>query len=112
MLGGSISEIAWHKAGIFKPGTSAFTVPQLAPAMEVLEKRANDAECELTTIPVRPGIADGKIKLGLAGEFQKSNASLGCSDSRETPHKTWRCWHSRSHRKPWVDDAQFPLGLV
>jgi folylpolyglutamate synthase len=74
MLGGTIS--AWHKAGIFQPATSAFTVPQLALVMEVLKKRATEAQCELATVPVRPGIADGKIKLGLAGEFQKSNASL------------------------------------
>jgi folylpolyglutamate synthase len=76
MLGGTIAEIAWHKAGIFKPRTNAFTVPQPAAAMEVLQKRASEAKCELTPVPVRPGIADGKIKLGLAGEFQKSNASL------------------------------------
>ena len=76
MLGGTISEIAWHKAGIFKPGTSAFTVPQPPAAMEVLEKRAKEAQCELMTVLMRPAIGDGKIKLGLAGEFQKSNASL------------------------------------
>jgi folylpolyglutamate synthase len=76
MLGGTISEIAWHKAGIFKPGTSAFTVPQPESAMEVLKKRASEAQCDLMAVPTRPGIADGKIKLGLAGEFQKSNASL------------------------------------
>jgi folylpolyglutamate synthase len=76
MLGGTINEIAWHKAGVFKPGTSAYTVPQPTPALEVLQTRAQEAQCELVVVPTRPGIADNKIKLGLAGDFQKSNASL------------------------------------
>lgn len=76
MLGGTLPEIAWHKAGIFKSGTYACTVPQPEPAMEVLRKRAIEKDCELTTVSVRPRIADGTIKLGLAGDHQKGNASL------------------------------------
>jgi folylpolyglutamate synthase len=76
LLGSTLSEIAWHKAGIFKSGTSAYTVPQPQSAMEVLQQRTQEVQCDLKTVTLRPGIADGKIKLGLAGEFQKSNASL------------------------------------
>lgn len=41
ILGNNISEIAWQKAGIMKPGATAFTVPQKYPgALEVLKERA------------------------------------------------------------------------
>ncbi|KAI6173411.1 Cyclic nucleotide-binding domain-containing protein [Aphelenchoides besseyi] len=40
ILGSTIAEIAWHKAGIMKPKTPCFTVPQSSEAWEVFEKRA------------------------------------------------------------------------
>jgi folylpolyglutamate synthase len=41
-LGPSIENIAWHKAGIFKPGAPAFSALQETAALEVLQKRASD----------------------------------------------------------------------
>jgi folylpolyglutamate synthase len=76
MLGGTIAEIAWHKAGIFKKGASAFTVAQPKPAMDVLHKRAKERDTELRLVERHPQIASGEVKLGLAADFQKSNASL------------------------------------
>ena len=41
MLGSTIEEIAWQKAGIMKPGSIAFTVDQQPiGALKVLKKRA------------------------------------------------------------------------
>lgn len=41
ILGNNISEIAWQKAGIMKPGTTAFTVrPKYAAALQVMKERA------------------------------------------------------------------------
>ncbi|ANB11804.1 tetrahydrofolate synthase [Sugiyamaella lignohabitans] len=79
ILGNTIEEIAWNKSGIFKKGTPALTIPQPegGDAMKVLKERALEkAGRELTVVPVHPLIANGTAKLGLAGEFQKTNASL------------------------------------
>ena len=43
VLGSSISEIASHKAGIFKSRVPAFTSPQTPEALEVLVKEADAA---------------------------------------------------------------------
>ena len=42
ILGSTIEDIAWHKAGIFKRGTTAFTVVQEDAALNVLHKRAKE----------------------------------------------------------------------
>jgi folylpolyglutamate synthase len=36
VLGNTIEEIAWHKAGIQKPGTTSFSVPQPPKAQQVV----------------------------------------------------------------------------
>lgn len=51
ILGNTIEEIAWQKAGIMKPGCQAFTVPQkYSSAMKVLEKRAEENNVSLICI--------------------------------------------------------------
>ena len=76
MLGSTIEEIAWHKAGIMKRGTPAFTALQPAGALAVLESRAVAKGVDLKVVPVHPQIDSGSAVLGLQGEFQKINASL------------------------------------
>ena len=76
MLGDTIEQIAWHKAGIFKRGALAFTVPQPEAAMRVLRERAAANSVNLQETTKNPQIASGQVKLGLAGDFQQSNASL------------------------------------
>ncbi len=77
MLGSTISEIAWHKAGIMKPGTAAFTVPQPSDVMQVLQQRAAEKGVELHIVQRHPELDN--ITLGLAADFQKTNASLAIS---------------------------------
>ncbi|KAL8731803.1 MAG: hypothetical protein Q9181_004180 [Wetmoreana brouardii] len=74
LLGNTLEEIAWHKAGIMKEGVLAYTVPQAAAAQAVLEKRAVEKSVQLITVPEIPFLAN--IKLGLEAPFQRSNASL------------------------------------
>ncbi|KAI9879725.1 MAG: hypothetical protein M1830_007510 [Pleopsidium flavum] len=74
MLGGTIEEIAWHKAGIMKPGALAFTVPQPEGAMTILRQRAEEKGVGLHVVDRHPELET--IKLGLAADFQKTNASL------------------------------------
>lgn len=40
LLGNTIEEIAWNKAGIMKEGSKVFTVPQSETAMKVLKARS------------------------------------------------------------------------
>jgi folylpolyglutamate synthase len=42
ILGNTIEQIAWQKAGIFKKGVPAVTVPQVPEAMRVLIERAEE----------------------------------------------------------------------
>lgn len=74
VLGNTIEEIAWHKAGIMKSGAPAFTVLQPPPAGKVLVERAASKSVKLEIVPTDPTLST--IPLGLAGDFQLLNASL------------------------------------
>lgn len=76
ILGGTIEEIAWHKAGIMKEGAKCFTVSQRPNALKVLEDRARDKNVNLEVIPIHPELESDSVPLGLSASFQKSNASL------------------------------------
>lgn len=76
MLGSTLPEIAWHKAGIFKQGSVAFTAPQKEEAISVLQERAAERGTDLHIIDLHPSLANGSIKLGLSADFQKINASV------------------------------------
>jgi folylpolyglutamate synthase len=76
MLGSTLPDIAWHKAGIFKEGSIAFTAIQKEEAMTVLKERAAEKGTDLHIIDVHPALANDEIKLGLGAAFQKINASV------------------------------------
>ncbi len=87
-LGATIDKIAWHKAGIFKPGSPAFTVPQdTAPpppadsgaptAMAVLEVRAAERQTSLVVLdPARYTPQLAGVRLVPNEAFQRKNAAL------------------------------------
>ncbi|KAI4727160.1 FolC bifunctional protein [Aureobasidium sp. EXF-10728] len=74
MLGDTIDSIAWHKAGVFKPGVPAFSAPQPEEAIRVLHERAAERNTDLQVVKIHPELDN--IKLGLAADFQKTNASV------------------------------------
>lgn len=78
VLGGSLDQIAYAKAGIFKPGVPAFTTAQEPLAMKMLEQCAVETATPLTCVPTLDGFGpDGvNCNLGLHGEFQRTNAGL------------------------------------
>lgn len=76
MLGETIEQIAWHKAGIMKSGVPAFTVQQVPEAQAILASRARRKGVELEVVTRYPDVEIGNVQLGLEGEFQKDNASL------------------------------------
>jgi folylpolyglutamate synthase len=78
MLGESISEIAWHKAGIMKTGVPAFTLKQVPAAQIVLQQRSSEKGVKLEVVKqLEPGNgAAPEIKLAMEGDYQFDNASL------------------------------------
>ncbi|XP_053863508.1 folylpolyglutamate synthase, mitochondrial isoform X1 [Malaclemys terrapin pileata] len=84
ILGDTIEKIAWQKGGIFKPGVPAFTVPQPERPLEVLRERARESPCPLYLCPDLEAFEedDKGLQLGLAGEHQRSNATLALQLSR------------------------------
>ena len=74
MLGDTIGDIAWQKSGIMKPGVPVYTCPQPEGAMEILQQRADEKAVKLTVVQRHPALE--QITLGLAADFQKTNASL------------------------------------
>ncbi|KAG3148083.1 hypothetical protein PC128_g23672 [Phytophthora cactorum] len=78
VLGETLDLIAYAKAGIFKPGVPAFTTAQEPIAMKMLEKCASETATPLVLVPTLDGFGpDGvKCKLGLHGDYQRTNAGL------------------------------------
>ncbi|KAK6929405.1 hypothetical protein RJ641_005610 [Dillenia turbinata] len=95
ILGNTLGEIAGEKAGIFKPGIPAFTVPQPREAMSVLAERALQLNVHLQEAPpLDLNLLNGQ-QLGLHGEHQNLNAGLAialCSTWLErTGHSQGAC---------------------
>lgn len=88
---GELDRIAWHKAGIMKPDSWAFSLPQSPPVAEILEEEAQQIGAHLQfveTAPVHDSIRVtdhglhfthpllGETELSLWGDFQVDNALL------------------------------------
>lgn len=91
LLGESLARIAWHKAGIIKPGCQAISLPQADEAAAELQKEAEQQkahlailrEDELAEFVNRHGNgqvmrlpAYGELFLPLLGRYQLANATL------------------------------------
>ncbi|KAJ6082445.1 hypothetical protein N7499_007319 [Penicillium canescens] len=85
LLGTTIEQIAWHKGGIIKRGARAFAAPQPTSAEEVLAQRAEEAGTQLDIVRGHPELRpeNSQVKLGLAGDFQYTNASLAVVSAAE-----------------------------
>ncbi|XP_073267046.1 folylpolyglutamate synthase isoform X3 [Populus alba] len=76
ILGDTLAQIAGEKAGIFKDGIPAFTVPQPDEAMNVLEEKASELNVHLQVAePLDAKLLNG-LKLRLEGQHQYLNAGL------------------------------------
>lgn len=79
VLGDTVDKIAWHKAGIMKPGSSpAFAVEQVAfpSAEEVLRGRAAEKGVELRIVGVDARLRASGVRVRPDAPFQRRNASL------------------------------------
>lgn len=89
-LGNTLAEIAWNKAGIFKPGVPAVCAAQKEEAAEVIRKEAAEKGCSCTFVEpelfeeVRYGLEEQHfsykqfrdMEIRLAGVHQIENAAL------------------------------------
>lgn len=90
-IGPTLERIAWHKAGIIKPYSHAYSVPQPPQVMEVLSTEAQACDAQFDWIAQMDmgdyiGPADGgmrlrlgrygEVTLSLMGRYQIMNASL------------------------------------
>lgn len=81
-LGPSIRDIAWHKAGILKPGAAAFTVEQEESVAHEIKARANEKNVDLEVVasdPTLPG--------DFPSDCQRLNASLALRISNKFLNK-------------------------
>ncbi|KAK4241849.1 hypothetical protein C8A03DRAFT_30017 [Achaetomium macrosporum] len=74
LLGDTVDKIAWHKAGIMKRGSPAFTIEQVPSAAEVLKNRAVEKGVDLKVLDIDPRL--GSVKIRPDATFQKKNATL------------------------------------
>ena len=98
VLGHTLPEISREKAGIFKSGIPALTVPQREDAMETLVRVAKEKNVlSLKTVPSLDSYAvcnskeRRSIELGLQGEHQAQNAALAVQLAAiwESRHGQW-----------------------
>jgi len=80
LLGHTIKDIAWHKAGIMKPGVTTYVDPhQKEAAMEVIKARTSELGSTAVLVPPLSShhwAAQAPPTPGLYGEVQTHNASL------------------------------------
>ncbi|KAI9933764.1 hypothetical protein MW887_004836 [Aspergillus wentii] len=79
-LGPTIENIAWHKAGIMKPGVPAVSMLQDAGPAEVLRKRAAEKGTSLEFVPVDETLPDNKKVLSVP--VQRLNCSIALALSK------------------------------
>ena len=71
VLGPTIGDITWHKAGIFKFRRPAISVPQVQASAEVLRRRAEEKQAPLRFVEI-----DQSIPSNLRPETLRLNCSL------------------------------------
>ena len=74
LLGSTIEEVAWHKAGIFKSGSLAFSTLQEPAVTVVLQQRAAGKEVRLEFIGIDSGLPTNAM--ALKPTVQRINCSL------------------------------------
>ncbi|KAI9487178.1 MAG: Mur ligase [Benjaminiella poitrasii] len=100
VLGNTIDKIAWHKAGIIKPGVPVVSFEQVPDAMQVVKKRAQEKNAPLTVIHASDISKLDGLKIGLAGIHQKYNAL--------TAIKLCKIWLKRIRGVELDDNQQVP----
>ena len=64
LLGNTLKEIAWQKAGIIKSGSNVFTVEQLEDCVEVISGRCKEKQVNYSINPSKKDLKSNYIFLG------------------------------------------------
>ncbi|MGC9469653.1 MAG: bifunctional folylpolyglutamate synthase/dihydrofolate synthase [Anaerolineae bacterium] len=129
LLGDTLGEIAYEKAGIIKPGVPVISAPQKDEALEVLKGIAAERNAPLTVVgedwswePVersldgqtfrvthsrKPSLFDGLYKVALLGDFQQENAAVAVA-AAATLYSTGHTWASRQAVEDGLKSAVWP----
>ncbi|PAV58304.1 hypothetical protein WR25_02211 [Diploscapter pachys] len=78
LLGSTLPQIAWHKAGILKTHSVAFYTPTAQEAEDVIRQRATDKQCELFSVPRFEDFdwKGHKLCAGICGKHQTLNIAM------------------------------------
>lgn len=79
-LGPTIVDIAWHKGGIIKPGSLAYSAPQEPAAAAVLQRRADEKQIPLEFVSIDSEIPSSAR--ALKPEVQRTNCALALAIAR------------------------------
>ncbi|KHN74839.1 Putative folylpolyglutamate synthase [Toxocara canis] len=84
ILGKTLEEIAWQKAGIFKPGSIAIVADQSEQTMEVMVSRALEKKCQLRVAPSFEAYdwPCEELEIGIPGQHQYWNITLAMQLSK------------------------------
>ncbi|KAI7272944.1 hypothetical protein KC319_g5270 [Hortaea werneckii] len=74
-LGETLEKIAWHKSGIFKKGTPAFSVPQNDIVRSTLIERAEDKDTSVEFVQ-ESFLTNNRISVWPDATYQRMNAAL------------------------------------
>ena len=80
LLGPTVEKIAWHKAGIFKPGSLAFSTFQLPTVTTVLQERAAERKVMLEFVGIDSALPANTATL--KPKAQRQNCSLALAIAR------------------------------
>lgn len=80
-LGPNIENIAWHKAGIFKPGAVALSAVQGDGPSQVLRDRAEAKDCDLRIVAEDARLPTDAMQLKV--DVQEQNAALAAAAAEE-----------------------------
>ncbi|GMT31349.1 hypothetical protein PFISCL1PPCAC_22646, partial [Pristionchus fissidentatus] len=124
LLGNSLEEIAWNKAGIFKrDATALVSHDQTAEAAARIEQRADERKVSsLSTAPPLSAYSfpDGGAtpRVGIDGDHQKTNLALALQLARswlrrERPEMERRLWSAEEEEENgWQPGAAFAVPAV
>jgi folylpolyglutamate synthase len=132
-LGPTIENIAWHKAGIFKHGAGAFSVPQDSRAAKVLRERAVEKDVNLhfvqqdpspevneTTVKPKVQLLNCSLALAMTRYFlsEKSPSKdplLDCDVRKGIDSFSWPGRFQEIHQRPlhwYLDGAHNEMSVV
>ena len=104
VLGSTMEQIAWNKAGIIKPGAPVFTVRhEQREVARVIEERAHSKGAQLSVC--EPLACTPNLNLGIPSSAQYANAALACRLAncvlaKQPSNKQTASWNPDNQRLP------------